>query len=67
MELVRKKPKPGKPESGEYGSKEVIPGLCLSMDDVSFLCAENTTFGMKLKNVTQTCSGAHAFKKEYPH
>ena len=64
MELVHKKPKPGKPESGEYGSKEEMPGVCLSMDEVSFICAGNTTVGIKLNNATETCSGARAFHKE---
>ena len=59
-----KKPKPGKPESGEYGPKEKMPGVCLSLDEVLFLCAGNTTVGIKLDNATQTCSGKYKYQKK---
>ena len=59
MKQLPKKPgKPTKPESSEFGPKEKMSGVCLSMDEVSFLCAGNTTVGMKLNNATQTCSGS---------
>ena len=64
MKQVPKKPKPGEPVSGEYGSKEEMPGVCLSMDEVTFICAGNTTVGVKLNNATQTCSGARTVYKE---
>merc|ERR1712055_1040428 len=64
----RKKPgrpaKPGKPEKpGTSGGRPVKPGkpgpapkgFCLSKDEVSSLCLENTDFGLNLASAKETC------------
>ena len=48
--------KPGKP------GKEKMPGVCLTMDEVTSLCIGNTTAGIKLGTAVQTCTGReHSF------
>ena len=41
--------KPGKP-----GKK--MPGVCLTMDEVTYICVGNTTAGIKLATAVQTCN-----------
>ena len=40
---------------GEPGKK--MPGVCLTKDEVTYLCVGNTTLGIKLGAAVQTCTG----------